>query len=197
VTADTVLFGKYRLDRVIGKGRTGTVWLAVHLGLEEYRAIKQVSKAAVGYEVFHREALILKSLRHPAIPIVYDLEEDQNFLYLIQEYIKGESLYALVQSRGVMNEAEAVRYGVQICALVEFLHFAGEKPILFLDLQPKNLIICGGVVISDKRPLPGSVRMSLSATGRWAALRLNSILLTKFWIPGRMSMPLVLSSPIW
>ena len=88
VTADTVLFGKYRLDRVIGKGRTGTVWLAVHLGLEEYRAIKQVSKAAVGYEAFHREALILKSLRHPAIPIVYDLEEDQNFLYLIQEYIK-------------------------------------------------------------------------------------------------------------
>lgn len=146
MTADTVLFGKYRLDRVIGKGRTGTVWLAVHLGLEEYRAIKQVSKAAVGYEAFHREALILKSLRHPAIPIVYDLEEDQNFLYLIQEYIKGESLYALVQSRGVMNEAEAVRYGVQICALVEFLHFAGEKPILFLDLQPKNLIICGGVV---------------------------------------------------
>ena len=60
MTADTVLFGKYRLDRVIGKGRTGTVWLAVHLGLEEYRAIKQVSKAAVGYEAFHREALILK-----------------------------------------------------------------------------------------------------------------------------------------
>ena len=146
VTADTVLFGKYRLDRVIGKGRTGTVWLAVHLGLEEYRAIKQVSKAAVGYEAFHREALILKSLRHPAIPIVYDLEEDQNFLYLIQEYIKGDSLYALIQNQGVISEAEAVRYGVQICALVEFLHFAGEKPILFLDLQPKNLIICGGIV---------------------------------------------------
>lgn len=124
VTADTVLFGKYRLDRVIGKGRTGTVWLAVHLGLEEYRAIKQVSKAAVGYEAFHREALILKSLRHPAIPIVYDLEEDQNFLYLIQEYIKGDSLYALIQNQGVISEAEAVRYGVQICALVEFLHFA-------------------------------------------------------------------------
>ncbi|MCD7907861.1 MAG: serine/threonine protein kinase [Clostridium sp.] len=146
MTADTVLFGKYRLDHVIGKGRTGTVWLAVHLGLEEYRAIKQVSKAAVEYEAFRREALILKSLRHPAIPIVYDLEEDQNFLYLIQEYIKGESLYALIQNRGVMREAEAVHYGLQICALVKFLHFAGEKPILFLDLQPKNLIICGGVV---------------------------------------------------
>ena len=55
-------------------------------------------------------------------------------------------MYALIQNQGVISEAEAVRYGVQICALVEFLHFAGEKPILFLDLQPKNLIICGGIV---------------------------------------------------
>ena len=144
--ADTVLFNKYRLDYVIGRGRTGTVWLAVHLGLEEYRAIKQIPKSAVDYEAFRREALILESLRHPAVPIIYDLEEDQNFLYLIQEYIKGESLYALVKRQGIIREPEAVRYGIQICALIEFLHLAGETPILFLDLQPKNLIVCDGVV---------------------------------------------------
>lgn len=142
----TILFGKYRLDRMIGTGRTGTVWLAVHLGLDEYRAIKQVSKAIVAYEAFRREALILKSLRHPAIPIVYDLEEDQEFLYLIEEYLKGISLYTLMERQGVMQEAEAVHYGVQICRLVEFLHSQDEKPILYLDLQPNNLIICGSIV---------------------------------------------------
>lgn len=122
------------------------MWLAEHLGLKEYRAIKQVSKAIVEYEVFRREALILKSLRHPAIPIVYDLEEDQEFLYLIEEYLKGISLYTLIERQGVMQEAEAVHYGVQICRLVEFLHSQGEKPILYLDLQPNNLIICGSTV---------------------------------------------------
>lgn len=131
---------------MIGTGRTGTVWLAVHLGLDEYRAIKQVSKAVVAYEAFRREALIQKSLRHPAIPIVYDLEEDQEYLYLIEEYLKGISLYTLIERQGVMQEAEAVHYGVQICRLVEFLHSQGEKPILFLDLQPNNLIICGSIV---------------------------------------------------
>ncbi len=122
------------------------MWLAVHLGLDEYRAIKQVSKAIVEYEAFRREALILKSLRHPAIPIVYDLEEDQDFFYLIEEYLKGISLYTLIERQGVMQEAEAVHYGVQICRLVEFLHSQGEKPILYLDLQPNNLIICGSTV---------------------------------------------------
>lgn len=131
---------------MLGTGRTGTVWLAVHLGLEEYRAIKQVSKDIVAYEVFRREALIQKSLRHPGIPIVYDLEEDQEFLYLIEEYLKGISLYTLIERQGVMQETEAVHYGVQICRLVEFLHSQGEKPILFLDLQPNNLIICGSIV---------------------------------------------------
>ncbi len=131
---------------MIGTGRTGTVWLAVHLGLEEYRAIKQIPREAVDYEAFRREALILKGLRHPAVPVIYDLEEDSDSLYLIEEYLKGNSLYALVKEKGVLQEAEAIHYGIQICRLVAFLHSAGEYPILYLDLQPNNLLVCGGVV---------------------------------------------------
>lgn len=75
---DTVLFGKYRLCRILGTGRLGTVFLAVHLGLFEYRAIKRVQKSSLEYDQFRREALILKELRHPGIPIVYDIEEDED-----------------------------------------------------------------------------------------------------------------------
>ncbi len=144
--AGAILFGKYRLERVIGTGRTGTVWLAVHMGLEEYRAIKCISRRAVDYETVRREALILKKLRHPAIPVVYDLEEDQEYLYLVEEYLQGSSLYTLIRKQGVIQEAEAVDYGIQLCQLVQFLHSVGENPILHLDLQPNNLIICKGVV---------------------------------------------------
>ena len=65
-----ILFGKYRLCRKLGSGRSGTVYLAFHLELEEYRAIKVVPKAVSGYETFRKEALFLKELRHPGIPIV-------------------------------------------------------------------------------------------------------------------------------
>lgn len=122
------------------------MWLAVHLGLEEYRAIKCVPKKLADYETFRREALILKELHHPGIPVVYDLEEDQDYFYLIEEYLEGHSLYHLITHQGTLKEAEAVRYGIQLCSLVQFMHSACDKPILHLDLQPKNLIICNGTV---------------------------------------------------
>ncbi|MEG2351007.1 MAG: protein kinase, partial [Hungatella sp.] len=88
----TILFGKYQLGQVIGRGRDGIVYLAEHKELEEYRAIKRVSKTCVEYEQFRREALLLKELHHPGIPIIYDLEEDLEYSYLIEEYLEGDSL---------------------------------------------------------------------------------------------------------
>ena len=77
----TILFGKYELCRLLGRGRNGTVYLAKHKELEEYRAIKQVPKSCVDYDQFRKEDLILKDIRHPGIPVVYDLEEDEDFCY--------------------------------------------------------------------------------------------------------------------
>ena len=144
--ADTILFGKYQLCRVLGRGRSGTVYLAKHKDLEEYRAIKQVPKTCVAYSQFRQEALILKSIRHPGIPIVYDLEEDESYSYLIEEYLEGDSLYALISDMGHFSRAMTVRYGIQICHLVHILHSARPNPILYLDLQPKNLLLCHDVV---------------------------------------------------
>ena len=136
------MFGKYQLCRVLGRGRSATVYLAKHTALEEYRAIKQVAKSCMDYERFRQEALILKNIRHPGIPMVYDLEEDESFRYLIEEFLEGDSLYALISDKGHFSKAMTVRYGIQICHLVSILHSARPYPILYLDLQPKNLLVC-------------------------------------------------------
>lgn len=143
---DATLFGKYQVCRVLGRGRSGTVYLAKHKDLEEYRAIKQVPKTCEDYSQFRKEALILKSIRHPGIPIVYDLEEDEQYSYLIEEFLEGDSLYALVSCMGHFSKAMTVRYGIQICHLVSILHSARPNPILYLDLQPKNLLVCHDTV---------------------------------------------------
>ena len=132
--------------RILGRGRSGTVYLARHMELEEYRAIKQVAKTCTDYSQFRKEALILKTIRHPGIPIVYDLEEDEDYSYLIEEYLEGNSLYALISETGHFSKAMTIRYGIQICHLVNILHSARPTPILYLDLQPKNLIICHDTV---------------------------------------------------
>ena len=140
-----VLFGKYRLCRKLGTGRSGTVFLAWHTGLEEYRAVKVVPKTMADYETFKREALFLKTLRHPGIPLVYDVEEDLHNSYLIEEYLEGESLYALVKRLGSLSMTTAAEIGIQICRLIQFMNTA-DNPILYLDLQPKNLLVCNGIV---------------------------------------------------
>ncbi|MBP3927031.1 MAG: serine/threonine protein kinase [Clostridium sp.] len=139
----TVLFGKYKICRVIGRGRSSTVYLAEHLGLEEYRAIKRVPKGD-GERLY--EASVLKNLKHPGIPVIYDLEEDSNYYYLIEEYLDGESLYACLEREGSLTKARRISYGIQLCQIIFYLHSFETYPILYLDLQPHNLLICQGTL---------------------------------------------------
>lgn len=140
-TKTSVLFGKYQLERVIGRGRSGTVFLARHLGLDEERAIKRVERGGNGQI---QEAALLKRLRHPGIPIIYDLEIDENYYYLIEEYLHGESLYARIEREGSLQTEELIHLGIELCRIIKYLHSFEPNPILYLDLQPGNILICRG-----------------------------------------------------
>ena len=132
--------------RVLGCGRSGTVFLAKHMELDEYRAIKRVPKTFVDYELFRKEALILKGIRDQGIPIVYDLAEDDQYSYLIEEYLEGDSLYALVSESGHCSSVMTIHYGIQICHLVHIMHSTMPTPVLYLDLQPKNLLLYNNTI---------------------------------------------------
>lgn len=146
ITEEHVLFStKYSICKKLGTGRSGTVFLAFHKELETYRAIKVVPKTMADYETFRKEALFLKTLRHPGIPLVYDVVEYSNHSFLIEEYLEGESIYALVKRLGTLSIKMTVDLGIQICRIIHFMNTA-EKPILYLDLQPKNLLVNNGIV---------------------------------------------------
>ena len=138
-TEATVLFGKYQLERVIGHGRSGTVFLARHIGLDEERAIKRVERTEGG---LIQEAALLKRLHHPGIPIIYDLEIDENYYYLIEEYLHGESLYARIERAGSLQTGELIHLGIELCRIMNYLHSFEPNPILYLDLHPGNILIC-------------------------------------------------------
>ena len=89
------------------------------------------------------EALLLKSLQHPAIPHVYDIEEDANYFYLIEEYITGTSLEAFLSHQSNISLNFYLEIALQLCDIFCYLHTQTPSPVLYLDLKPEHIIVCG------------------------------------------------------
>lgn len=144
-----ILFGKYRIISTLGAGSSSTVYLAEHLKLKVYRAIKcipknTVLKASLSFEDgLPKEAGLLKNLNHPGIPLIYDIDEDHDFIYMIEEYIQGESLDTLVLHRENISQELIIEFGIQICDILDYLHHLTPNPILYQDLKPEHIILCG------------------------------------------------------
>lgn len=147
-----LLFGKYRIISTLGAGSSGTVYLAEHLKLKVYRAIKCIPKDTArntsnfSEEQLLKEAGLLKNLNHPGIPLIYDIDEDDHFFYMIEEFIQGDSLEDLILHQEIIPEEQFINYGMQICAVLDYLHHLSPYPILYQDLKPEHIILCGNQV---------------------------------------------------
>ncbi len=109
--------------------------------MKSLRAIKRIKKGHILHEQLLSEAYILKGIRHTSIPIIYDFEEDEHYSYIIEQFIEGQSLVQFrKQWLGIINEDVIVDIGIQICDLLQYL-YSLENPILYLDLQPNNIMI--------------------------------------------------------
>ncbi len=137
---------------MLGIGSFGTVYLAEHLKLKIYRAIKCIPKN-LAYRSFlsltsgfPQEAELLKNLRHPGIPLIYDIDDDDRYIYMIEEFIQGESLesYALHQEN--LSQELIVKIGIQLCDVLDYLHHLSPYPILYQDLKPEHIIVCGNQI---------------------------------------------------
>ncbi len=134
------MFDKYRIIRHLGDGGSGTVYLAEHIKLKAYRAIKCIRKDNPFYKETMKEAHILKNLKHLNIPIIYDIEEDQSSSYIIEEYFEGESLKNYRIRNPFIQEDLIINFSLQLCKLLEYLH-QNERPIIYLDLKPENIMV--------------------------------------------------------
>lgn len=137
-----IWFHKYRIIKLLGRGGTAKVYLAEHIILNSYRAIKCISKNHPLYELQRKEAQILKNLKHSCIPIIYDIEEDEEGSYIVEQYLEGETLRDYVTARGTLSEDIIINFAFQLCDLIHYLHYI-ERPILYLDLKPDNIIVAG------------------------------------------------------
>lgn len=137
-----IWFQKYQILGLLGKGGNAKVYLAEHIKLKSLRAIKFISKNHPLYERQCKEAFLLKNLKHSLIPIIYDIEENEDGSYIIEQYVEGETLKNIILKQGPFREDIIIQFGLQLCDLIQYLHSA-QRPILYIDLKPENIILCG------------------------------------------------------
>jgi serine/threonine-protein kinase len=150
----TVLNRRYEIIRRIGGGGMGAVYLAGDRNLGGVmRAVKEMIQAYVdetqhekAVEDFKREALLLSSLEHPAIPTIYDyfVDADENRFYLVMKYISGGDLAARFRAapNGKIDEQTMTEWAIQIADVLDYLH-NHEPAIVYRDLKPSNVMIDG------------------------------------------------------
>ena len=146
------LQNRYKVLGVIGVGGMGAVYKTQDLrfpNVQRLCAVKEMVNTATDPQVqqmvirnFEREASILATLSHPAIPQVYDYFTEGNRSYLVLEYIAGRDLEALVaETEGFFSEARVIDWAVQVCDVLSFLHNHQPRPIIFRDLKPSNIML--------------------------------------------------------
>ncbi|MEQ8174788.1 MAG: protein kinase [Syntrophomonadaceae bacterium] len=144
----TMLDGRYVVLRTLGQGGMGAVYLATDTRLNNKPvAIKEMSTRAVGGDLqaaidsFQKEAQMLISLRHSALPVIYDFfSREENRWYLVMDYIQGDTLKAEMQKRGRIPEAVVSEWAMQLCDILEYLH-KRNPPVVFRDLKPDNIML--------------------------------------------------------
>lgn len=142
--------GKYHILSILDSLSSNPhVFLASHVKLQEYRVIKKISKTNPFFKQLKNEARFLSEHGTESMPKLYDVEEDEDNLYLVEEYVDGINLASESFMKGRLNEKEAVSI---ITGLFDFLKFINslEESVLYIDWKPANIIAAkNGVKIVD------------------------------------------------
>lgn len=138
--------GQYTIEKKIGQGGMGTVYLARHAMLRRPTAIKLIiSESQSVIARFEREVQSSARLTHGNTISIYDFgKTPDGVFYYAMEYIEGVDLEKLVQKDGPLSEARTINILKQMCAS---LHEAHVNSIIHRDIKPSNVMICvsGGV----------------------------------------------------
>lgn len=142
---NTILSGQYELIRILGSGTTSTVYLARHISLKRECAIKIYPKIHNASLSLLAEAQLLISFHHPLIPQIYDIAEDDENCYLVEEFIPGEPLEVFLSHQTTISQNIFFTFCSQICEIFQYLH-SRPVPILYQDLKPEHLIVHQGTL---------------------------------------------------
>jgi tRNA A-37 threonylcarbamoyl transferase component Bud32/tetratricopeptide (TPR) repeat protein len=138
--------GRYLIEREIGKGAMGKIYLAFDPKLDRRVVIKTVcfnlaasaADTAALKDRIYREARAIAKLSHPNIVVVYDVEDDKELSYIVMEHLEGRDLRQALQSEHRFDYPRAIKIVAQVCSALDYAHQAG---IIHRDIKPSNIML--------------------------------------------------------
>jgi serine/threonine protein kinase len=138
----SILGERLQIEALLGAGGMGAVYRARHLELGRHVAVKVIGEAAVPEAElvarFEREARTMSHLDHPNVVRVLDFGHDGERLYLVMEYVEGESLHAFMAHHAPLDLKTVAELGGQILDGLAAIHRAG---LVHRDVKPGNVIV--------------------------------------------------------
>jgi len=134
---------RYTFGKMLGKGNFAKVHLAQRKRDGKSFAIKTIEKSKIlenprNMISMHREVVILRKIDHPNVIKLYEVYENDLYVHLVLEYLKGGELFQKLQSKGVYSEKDA---SIAIKCVLKAIEYCHLRNIIHRDLKPENLIL--------------------------------------------------------
>ncbi len=141
-----IIAATYEIIEKLGSGGGGNVYLANHLRLNKKIVLKaDKRKLSTPPELLRREVDVLKNLKHPHIPQVYDFFVENGIVYTVMDYVQGESLDRALKREQKFSQAQVIQWAIQLLDALVYLHkpIHGDPPKGFIhsDIKPANIML--------------------------------------------------------
>lgn len=137
----TIVLNKYFIQKRIGEGTFSRVFHVIDLHNGDQYALKCISRDKINKkreDMILREISVQKGLSHSNIVKLFEINQDDNYIFLILEYVSMGEMYDYIDQKGILNESEAAKLFMQILRAVHYCHL---KNIMHRDIKPENLFL--------------------------------------------------------